>query len=396
MDPPASFSSLPPELIAKICGDSGLEKKDLVALRLTSKTQDVHASATKAFSKRYFSDVKLLCNNDSLETFVKICQHPIFGPSIQRIQLSCAHYDFNDFNDTVDDIQTKGLDHHGFLGQVRILSERCDAETYQSHLASALLERAFVHLAQSNRSFILAVSTDEEQSVGYSKIWWADMSPSWYADPSAALGLLLNAARKSGCDVRKIEVQATAEYNLGDHVFTFDDPELGRSLSELTFYLWANSSGSTEHDLGLMKNLLSLAANLKSLHIETNVFNREDDFVPLAQSISRLPLEELHLTCVYMCHELMTDLLKSLGPTLCRLKMSRCNIAGSWKQILLSIQQHALQLDKLHIEGNARMFFQGTVEYECTTNVRMGVAGLLQFGEDMAEAYWPDDDLDGW
>jgi hypothetical protein len=72
MDLPASFSSLPPELVTKICGDSDLDNKDLAALRLTSKSQGIHASATKAFAKRYFTDVLLLWNKYSLETLDKI------------------------------------------------------------------------------------------------------------------------------------------------------------------------------------------------------------------------------------------------------------------------------------------------------------------------------------
>ena len=87
MDSPVSFSSLPPELVAKICSDTALDAKDLMALRLTSKVQGIHTSATKVFAERYFTDILLLWNKYSLETFVQISQHPIFGPSIRKVQL---------------------------------------------------------------------------------------------------------------------------------------------------------------------------------------------------------------------------------------------------------------------------------------------------------------------
>jgi hypothetical protein len=171
MDLPASFSSLPPELVAKICTDPDLDKDDLVALRLTSKTQGVHASATKTFAKRYFTDVLLLWSEYSLETFVKICQHPVFGSSIHRIQLSCAHYDQDDFDQIVNGLRVKCHTPRYFLQQIQRLCERYDAEQYDRSQVTALLDQAFGLLAESNHSFVLAVSTMEEKSLGASKIW---------------------------------------------------------------------------------------------------------------------------------------------------------------------------------------------------------------------------------
>jgi hypothetical protein len=240
MDPPASFSSLPPELVAKICGDSGLKKKDLIALRLSSKIQGVHASATKAFAKRYFTDVLLLHNKYSLETFVKISQHSVFGPSVRKVQLSCAHYDEEKFYDTVDTIREGLYGRQTFLEQIQRVSERCDDECYSPVHASALLKQAFDELAKSDHDLVLAVSTDEEKSLGRSKTYVSDMfSEDWWAEPSSALTRLLNAADASGRRVRKIEVQATSECHLGDHGSDYSEKsELLRSVSELKFDLW--------------------------------------------------------------------------------------------------------------------------------------------------------------
>ena len=52
---------------------------------------------------------------------------------------------------------------------------------------------------------------------------------------------------------------------------------------------------------------------------------------------------------------------------------------------MLDIQQHAVQLDKLHISGPKRAWLAKTMVYEGTDEVRSGVAGLLQAREDMVE-----------
>jgi hypothetical protein len=190
MDLPASFSSLPPELVTKICGDSDLDNKDLAALRLTSKSQGIHASASKAFAKRYFTDVLLLWNKYSLETFDQISQHPIFGPSIRKVQLSCARYEEHDFENSVQGLLGQGHARDDLLAMIQKLAQRCDEnhEQFDADCVSALFDQAFGHRARSDNSFVLAVSADEEKSLGRSKIFGPDIElKGWWADPYSAL-----------------------------------------------------------------------------------------------------------------------------------------------------------------------------------------------------------------
>jgi hypothetical protein len=122
-----------------------------------------------------------------------------------------------------------------------------------------------------------------------------------------------------------------------------------------------------------------LAVNLKSLHIRSNIFTPDHiEFRHLAELISHLPLEELLLDSVTMHRDVMTDMLEGLGSTLRRLEITDCYIFGSWKQILLSIQQHAAKLEKLNISTIWRSWFEGSVEYEGIDGVRSGVEKLLQ------------------
>ncbi|KAH0398003.1 hypothetical protein KCU89_g7692, partial [Aureobasidium melanogenum] len=172
---PASFSSFPPELVSKICSDPGLEKKDLIALRLTSKAHGINASATKAFGKRYFTMIPLLYSEYSLETFVKICQHPIFCACIRNVELSCARTGPRTFDSTLRHMTNFGWTRSFILEQAQSLAARCDnEERFDIRDAQALLVRAFTQLADSYHSIALAVSTDESYSIGAKKVYQAN------------------------------------------------------------------------------------------------------------------------------------------------------------------------------------------------------------------------------
>jgi hypothetical protein len=285
MDQPAFFSSLPRELVAKICSVPSLSKEDLISLRSTSKTQGIHASATKTFAKRYFTDISLLNNKYSLETFVKISQHPVFGPTIRRVQLSCARFNEDYFYDTVDHIRNENYHYEYFSKYIQRLAQRCDDdEWFKVDQIQALLDQAFAHLAQSDQCFVLTVSTDEDQSLGCSKTWVSDMrSKGWWADPQLVLDPLLQAANKSGCKVEKLEIIIDTVSNCGLH---YSDPVTDswkewnsvRSLSALTFDLKMPRYVSESYtDLGPIQSLLSLAIDLKVLHIRADLWPRDED-----------------------------------------------------------------------------------------------------------------------
>lgn len=385
MDLPVSFSSLPPELVSTICSDPGLDKQDLIALRLTSKCQGIHASATKAFAKSYFTDVHLLITQYSLKTFVEICRHPIFGSSIRRVQLSSARYDTKQFYNTVKDLMENKYHYSVFAERVQLLTERCDAERFDYYQADRLLHQAFNVLANTGHSFILAVATDEQKSLGCSEVWSASniCTDHWEADSMGALGFLVRAADKSGCKVRGFEIQAALDEDKSMDEYLSDvwmDWEVVRSLTELRFDLPVGIGlyGDNEGH-GAIYDLLSLTTHLKTLHIRSGIFADVDDtFRAWAEVFSSLPLEELHLTSLYVSHDTITDLLENLGPTLRRLKISECRIYGSWKKILLSIQLHTLKLVELEVKGTKRSWLKETVAYKGITNVRSGIVELLQ------------------
>lgn len=366
-----------------------------MALRLTSKSQGIHASATKAFAKRYFTDVHLLYNRYSLETFVKICQHHIFGPSIRRVQLSSARFKKNHFYETVGDLMEDEYNTHSeFSDLIQRLAERCVA-TYNDPEVIAPLEQAFGLVAKSDHSLVLAAATDEEKTLGCSKVWSASNISMDHcsADSLDALDTLLKAADKSGCRVHGLEIQTAVDLDQAMLEYLADEWEEWEvvcSLTELKFDLpvGIHRFGDQE-DYGAFHELLSLTTGLKTLHIRSGLFPQDvDAFVVLAEPISCLPLEELHLTSLRLSRGTVTDLLEDLGPTLRRLKISKCEITGSWKQVLLSIQQHNLELDELIVSTTKRPWWTGTAAYKSITNVRSGVAKLLQDRAAFYRKFW--------
>lgn len=133
--------------------------------------------------------------------------------------------------------------------------------------------------------------------------------------------------------------------------------------------------------LWLIKRVLLQATSLKVLHIRTNI-SEHNNFDALEQPISLLPLSELRLAGLKIYDTTLADILQNLGSTLRFLSISGCQIYGSWKQVLLRIQQHALQLDYLHINGSKRTWMEDAVEYKGTESVRLGLEKLLRARDD--------------
>jgi hypothetical protein len=87
-DPPTKFRLLylPNEIIREICVRPELRRKDLRALRLTSKL--LCEISLQRFAKESFSEVTVLMTRLSLRTFIKLAQHPYFGSLIKLITIS--------------------------------------------------------------------------------------------------------------------------------------------------------------------------------------------------------------------------------------------------------------------------------------------------------------------
>lgn len=117
------------------------------------------------------------------------------------------------------------------------------------------------------------------------------------------------------------------------------------------------------------------------------IFDDDDNrkIEPFFQVISRLPLEKLDLHDFSMSQKAMTDLLESLGSTLRRLSIGCCDMTGTWREVVVSIQQNCSQLDYLQIFDGRTTWLRPWKAYEGTTAVRSGLEELLQAEQDAAE-----------
>jgi hypothetical protein len=66
-----------------IFSNQDLNKEDIESLRLTSK--ELYPAATREFAMRYLAEPYVVLTRASLQSLVKICQHPLFNPHIRSI-----------------------------------------------------------------------------------------------------------------------------------------------------------------------------------------------------------------------------------------------------------------------------------------------------------------------
>lgn len=84
MDRSVELFTLPNEIISQIFSLPILRRRDLAALRLSSK--HINASASRDFGKRYFEFVHFTIFKQSLVALRDICQHPLLGPWVRHIR----------------------------------------------------------------------------------------------------------------------------------------------------------------------------------------------------------------------------------------------------------------------------------------------------------------------
>ncbi|CAD0109440.1 unnamed protein product [Aureobasidium uvarum] len=358
LSPSASFSSLPPD-----------------------KSQGIHASATKAFGKLCFSVVPLLYTQYSLETFVKICGHPIFGSCVRRVGLSHTRFDPDDFDSLVQEMASWRLTRKELVQTVQLLSARCDAEEFLvAHDVNSLLEQAFYQLAKFNHSLTITISPNEFASIGRREIYLPDEDTQYfYADVPFTSSVVLQSAKRAGCRVSKLDIAVASLRFCRDT--DYDLSALMSSVSELSLELTLIQGGPEPQDfIQWIKNLLFGSTDVKNLDVCCMIFDDLDHhkFDPFGQLISRLPLEELSLSDIEISQQTMTNLVENLGPTLRRLCICSCDLDGSWKEVLVALQQYALQLENLQISGSRQPWPDTLVVSRGITGVRLAIDKMLR------------------
>ncbi|KAG9531356.1 hypothetical protein KCU93_g1970, partial [Aureobasidium melanogenum] len=384
MDPPTSFSSLPPELVTKICRDSGLQKKDLIALRLTSKSQGIHISASKEFAERYFKNVRLVYTHYSLRTFMEICKHPVYGSAVRKVQLSYARFVPDCFEEeSKDQFDRIMLDtRHEYLDNIRLLVNRCDEEENleRSGDAKYLLAAAFTALSQWNHSLEIAVSSEETGALGQSRLYSPrniGKNAHWECDILGTVDLLYHAAIEGTCVVEALQIQGDVWDNLVDT--SSDSLSSLAQLPELKLDIWAAEEDNLQV-AGLddmVSKLLKNAAHLKTLHLDGPGFDDEDHkyLRRIFSMMSRMRLETITLTRIDLDQ---FKPLKNRIKTLRHLELVECEVEDSFMRLLLSIQKNFPRLEYLRISGISRAWLGSRVEFEGVQEINDGIDKLMK------------------
>lgn len=384
MGTPTSFSSLPPELVPQICRDSVLCKKDIIALRLTSKSQGIHFFASERFAKRHFVDISLSYTRYSLQTFVDICKHTIFGPVVRNVELSCARFLPDCFQaeskDLLDDSFSSigPLDRHDYLDNIRLLVARCDEEEdlKTSGDDEYLLDAAFTALSHWQHPLELSVSSSEIYPLGWKRLYSPDnlgKNARWEYDALGTVALLCRAAVLSDCVVQRLQIEGP----VWDHRVQLDSSlRMLSRLSELELNIWHLDSLANPADLeGMVAKLLDAAVNLKTLNFDCS--GHKIHYMFLEEILSNMRTKRLQkLTLTHVDLDWFEPFPKRIK-TLRHLEIWDCNIKGSLKQLLLSVQKNFPRLEYFLL-CNDRPWTSGMVVFDGAQEVKDGINELMQ------------------
>ncbi|KAI4743859.1 hypothetical protein E4T50_05761 [Aureobasidium sp. EXF-12298] len=369
--------ALPNEILATICADNDLSVNDLAAMRLTNK--ELHAVATQEFAQRYFQNPFVMMLKDSLETLVKICKHPVFGPQVRKIQLLNNFF----YPGNLVFFAQEMKDAYRPTGTTRLLTRRKRLQRFidlvadqyvllRSGAGLKILEEAFGTLGEQGGSVAVA---SQEFELSSPPIGWLRIAEDLRNDRIGCIlgepevmsttSILLEAAQAAACSVHKLEVGVdffkveNFREQLGLHVF---DESLLLGLQEFTFHFqWQNRD--RHQNLLAERHLVSLLEllpkDLKTLVVSSDAELLKD--YPEAFALYEPPYMELRrdllttmqptaLEVIYLSRMLLyqDDLLPFLNAHRCSLKklvLDRVYLLGDWERVLSRIADNLPSLE---------------------------------------------------
>jgi hypothetical protein len=392
MDHPTSFSSLPPELVTKICRDSTLKKKDLTALRLTSKSHGIHLVASEQFANRYFTNIPLVYSRYSLQTFMEICKHSTFGPAVRMVRLSYARFLPRHFEEEIEDMsllfpsEYGSEERHKYLKNIRRLVQRCDdeEELKRSSCDEGLLAAAFTALSRWHHPLDLGVSSWESHALGRARLHSPDVlreNGHWECDILGTVALLCRAAALSECVVQRLLIQGDVWDNLIDS--SAHSLSAMARLPELELDIWLPDVMDTVLTTGLedmVSKLLRNAIDLKVLYLGSDQPYTDHKYLhKLFSILSTMGVEKVSLTGVDF--ELSKPFEKRME-SLRHLALYDCWIGASFPNVLRSILENSPRLEYFLLSGFSRTETRGKLEFKGAQRVADGINKLVQSSED--------------
>ena len=336
-------------------------------MRLTNK--ELHAVTTKEFAQRYFRDPFVMMLQDSLETLVEICEHPIFGTHIREIQL------LNNFFDP-DALQSLAREFAGTYGvtdttKLSRRSRRLEClmnlvvdqhDMVRSGTGLRLLKRAFEALGAQGRS-VAVVS--QKLNLSYPPVGWSRIAENFRQDQiysllskpgvSSTTKILLEAAQAGVCKVSKLEVGLNRLHNGGREDFGFGnlDRTLLLGLQAIDFQYQCQTRHPYPYDVSLTDQYLvpllhMMPPDLKTLAVCSDAIDLRINagshtmyhaLVPglrpdVFRGIQPNALENLSLSKMSLHQDDLLQLLNAFARSVKKLILDEIYIYGDWDQVL--------------------------------------------------------------
>ncbi|THV67969.1 hypothetical protein D6D28_07075 [Aureobasidium pullulans] len=381
MNAPASFTSLPPELVTKICRDSDLEKKDLIALRSTSKTQGIHASATQEFAKRYFEELRVMWTPYSFLTFCKICESPVFGPHVRTVKLSSVRIAVQDLWDI--------LVQHRYRSYSSSTQDQIDLSTQrvEQHIRRYNMEIEMKKPAKSVDIFKKALSA--LQTYGNFTV----DSSLWDITLEDSMEFLLEAASGTNLETKDLRIETCY---FGGQLLAFSDNDSTESTALwavcpglLKLTIEANIAGDADDlviderlTMASLQELFSHATKLSSLKLAGNLLmDAPDQFRRTMEFVNASNLEEIVLHVDHATGDGILILLKKASKTLRHLDIIAEEFTGSWVSVVCWIMDNLPELTYfrlLLLPDTTSTSFPGALELKGSYEIQSGLAKLLQ------------------
>jgi len=375
--------SLPNEVLAMICAENILSAKDLAAMRFTNK--ELHPIATNVFAQRYLQDPFVMMLTGSLETLVEICEHPVFGPHVRKIQLLNNFINPSVIETCVEEMedayQTKDIPKLEL--ETRRL-QRCTsiiADQYgllQSGAGLELLRKVFRILKGPGKT--VAVASQKFKS-SCPPIGWRNITKDFCKDPidgmhemilgepevTLTIKSLLEAAQASACAISGLEIDvACFGYDTGEQLASRDiDSSLLLGLQNFSFQFQWESRDVYNDPLAwryLDSLLKRLPMDLKTLAVASDLELPETDdegrpdHVPLPTrprhdlftTLRPTALEVMHLGKMLLYQKDLLKFLDAHQKSLKSLTLDGIHLVGEWDQVLRHIAK-TLSLEYLKI-----------------------------------------------
>ncbi|KAI4849423.1 hypothetical protein E4T44_03357 [Aureobasidium sp. EXF-8845] len=249
---------LPNEIIREICIRPEFRRKDLHALRLTSKL--LCGFTSRLFAKKYFKAVTVFMSRHSLRAFIELAQHPYFGSVVELVNIS-------PICDGSSNILF-GTDELIEVVEASLTRFRKDRGPITDGRVERMLSVAFKAFADRGQCLRLVISTLGARNLVRDRT--IDKYLSWHLDWKTTIEQTVKAVTLQGCKITEFSVdkRGRGESKNKSGLCTDDiEQELSCLCSNVATLQFAFGNNDFESTSKSVKRMVSAAKDLKFLKL---------------------------------------------------------------------------------------------------------------------------------